>query len=368
MERLSDSDVAALLDFVSAAERFTDVPSFRRGVLVSLCRLVECDVAALFEGDPVNGRLSLTVEPPELQPLADIEALTRHLFQHPMLRHLFRTGSGYTTKLSDFLSIDELHRLELYQEFFKPVPIEYQMGFSVPLWGATPIGFSVNRADRDFSERDRLVLDLVRPHLIRAFRCAESHSPRRAVLDVLGEVVAEADPAVVLLSSDGSIRLATGPAEEWLRDYLGAPSARCGGHLPHALEPWLRDVRAHGNGAAPLSTPGRDLEIERPYGRLLLRFLPGSEAPDEHDAVLLQERRLAPGPARLRTLGLSERETEVLALVASGQTNAQVGFSLAISERTVDKHLEHVYRKLDVSGRTAAAATAFAAVGGWAPA
>ena len=53
---------------------------------------------------------------------------------------------------------------------------------------------------------------------------------------------------------------------------------------------------------------------------------------------------------------LTARETEVLGLVATGATNAAIGHALAVSPRTVAKHLEHVYRKLDVSCRAAAVA------------
>jgi DNA-binding CsgD family transcriptional regulator len=56
--------------------------------------------------------------------------------------------------------------------------------------------------------------------------------------------------------------------------------------------------------------------------------------------------------------GLSAREVDVLGLVASGLTNAQVARELFISPNTVNRHLNSIYHKLDVSSR--AAATRFA--------
>jgi DNA-binding NarL/FixJ family response regulator len=56
--------------------------------------------------------------------------------------------------------------------------------------------------------------------------------------------------------------------------------------------------------------------------------------------------------------GLTSREVEVLALLASGRTNKQIGRQLFVSPRTVGHHIQHIYRKLDVSTR--AAATLFA--------
>ena len=57
---------------------------------------------------------------------------------------------------------------------------------------------------------------------------------------------------------------------------------------------------------------------------------------------------------------LSGREVEVLALVAKGLTNADIGRALHISEATVKTHLLRTFGKLDVSDRTAAVTTAMA--------
>jgi HD-GYP domain-containing protein (c-di-GMP phosphodiesterase class II) len=53
--------------------------------------------------------------------------------------------------------------------------------------------------------------------------------------------------------------------------------------------------------------------------------------------------------------GLTEREVEVLRLLARGHTNKQMGRQLFISPKTVGSHVEHIYQKLGVSSRAAAA-------------
>ena len=57
--------------------------------------------------------------------------------------------------------------------------------------------------------------------------------------------------------------------------------------------------------------------------------------------------------------GLTQREGEVLALVASGQTNKDIAAALHLSERTVARHLSNIFTKVDVTSRTAAAAFAY---------
>lgn len=55
---------------------------------------------------------------------------------------------------------------------------------------------------------------------------------------------------------------------------------------------------------------------------------------------------------------LSSREIELLAMLATGATNKQLAQAMFISEATVKTHLVHIYRKLDVTNRTAAINTA----------
>jgi DNA-binding CsgD family transcriptional regulator len=94
-----------------------------------------------------------------------------------------------------------------------------------------------------------------------------------------------------------------------------------------------RDAHANGVGASDVRSGGPRLTI-----------VPGfavSSAPTESDAF-----------------GLSPRERDVLALIAKGRTNREIGTELFISERTVGVHVGRVLAKLAVSGRVEAAAVA----------
>jgi DNA-binding CsgD family transcriptional regulator len=63
-------------------------------------------------------------------------------------------------------------------------------------------------------------------------------------------------------------------------------------------------------------------------------------------------------PDRRDTFGLSRREREVLALIAEGRTNREIGERLFISQKTVGVHVGNILAKLGVSGRVEAAAVA----------
>ena len=53
--------------------------------------------------------------------------------------------------------------------------------------------------------------------------------------------------------------------------------------------------------------------------------------------------------------GLTPREVEIVVQLARGRSNPEIAEALGVSRRTVTSHLEHVYTKLGVSGRTEAA-------------
>jgi DNA-binding NarL/FixJ family response regulator len=78
----------------------------------------------------------------------------------------------------------------------------------------------------------------------------------------------------------------------------------------------------------------------------------GAEPDAERVAFLLRHR------AERDTHGLTERELEVLRLVASGKSNRKIAAELVISEHTVARHLQNIFAKIDVSSRTAAASFA----------
>lgn len=71
--------------------------------------------------------------------------------------------------------------------------------------------------------------------------------------------------------------------------------------------------------------------------------------------IFSQINKLSTRPVESRPHGLTEREIEVLRLVARGNSNKTIARQLFISEKTVKNHLTNIFQKLDVSDRTQAA-------------
>ena len=95
-------------------------------------------------------------------------------------------------------------------------------------------------------------------------------------------------------------------------------------------------------------------------GRLALPAAAASEggvddATDEEPTTPTRSEMAVPTQAPFAGLGLSARETEVLALVAAGRTNGQIAQELFISPKTASVHVTHILDKLGVSSRIEAA-------------
>jgi DNA-binding CsgD family transcriptional regulator len=120
------------------------------------------------------------------------------------------------------------------------------------------------------------------------------------------------------------------------------------------------------------------LRSDQGAGPVLRLMLGRRDRPfDRHDMAMadLVQPHLAGAldHARLRTVAtagsrrmsrLTEREREVLALVAEGRTNRDIASALFIEARTVDKHVEHIRTKLGSRSRAGAAAQWAMAVAG----
>jgi DNA-binding CsgD family transcriptional regulator len=145
------------------------------------------------------------------------------------------------------------------------------------------------------------------------------------------------DPLVK--SAELALSLGAKPLLRELRELAG----RARIPLPPEVDEMLADTsRAATHGGAP-GEPGL-LAHGRTNGRSeLVKAIAGEQ----------------PAPARRTdTFGLSGREREVLALVAQGRTNREIGERLFISQKTVGVHVGNILAKLEVSGRVEAAAVA----------
>ena len=168
---VASRDVERLLRFVSEAEDLGGEEPFTSEFLVELGRIVEADWIGYNELDCVRRKVHVFALRPGDDPDGELDGPTWQLLRdhHPVCRAHER-GDFRTLKVSDFLTRRELHRSQLYNDWFRPAQVEHEIELALPSPQWHTRTFILDRrgkASADFSERDRLVLDLLKPHLTR---------------------------------------------------------------------------------------------------------------------------------------------------------------------------------------------------------
>lgn len=173
----------------------------------------------------------------------------------------------------------------------------------------------------------------------------QTHTRNARLTRLAREAVDVAGFGVLLVDTLGRIAWRSPQAAIWLEAAeKTADSATPHGHLPAAVYD-------------ALESDSDEVFVTQAGVRLGVRNM-GSVGLGE--TMLLLEQRNSNGavPSRLAQAALTPRETEVLSWLAKGKTNRDIGDILGMSHRTVNKHLEHVFEKLGVETRAAAAALA----------
>ena len=323
MARLSRSDLGQALDFLAEAERVDGPDPFPSELLDLLRDLVGCDYVTYCELDRPGERTLLLAGcaragEVDASLTFDDRIFWRLRHEHPVCAYQDRTGDFAPRKISDFLTSRQLHRLDLYGEFLRPFGVEYELDAGLPAPPTHTKVLLLSRQRRDFTERERLLLEVLRPHFASLYAAARN----RRVLAAL-EASREAADDLVVLGRHCTVDFVGRNARERLRRYFGSePEPR----VPEVVRDWL------------LQASRRPLTARRGERRLTVRRL--------GDVLVLREEAAC----------LTTREVEVLELVAEGRTNAEIAATLWLSPGTVRIHLQHIYEKLDVPNRTAAVA------------
>jgi DNA-binding CsgD family transcriptional regulator len=189
--RLSGSDYRGILKFVHAAGEVDGPDPFPEQVLARLRELVPCDTVSYGdfdsdcekEGHVWRTGVRYAGEPRAPVTPAVIEAHARLAYQYPY--RPWSPEARRALRWSDLLTRGEWHALDLYWEVCRPLDGEHELD----LWLATPDGvaggFGFDSFKRDFSERDKLVLDTLRPHVVQLWCNAAGRRRESRLLAVL---------------------------------------------------------------------------------------------------------------------------------------------------------------------------------------
>lgn len=308
--------------------------------------------AAFHQVDTRYPQMSVVLNPEDFDYPAELRDRSGQLQgEHPISRHVRATGNGAAMRISDLMSQAEYHDMEFYRDVYAHLGVEYQLAFLLPGPKTIRIGITLSRSDRDFTDEERDLCELLRSPIA----AIHANATREALLSETVRHHVASDPSAALIACDGEQLLALDDRATFLVARLHRQDTPAG----RAFAAWLDEARA---GSVMLEDPLPDRHHTTwsdDLGCLEIRHIPGRDGND-----LLVVHDLSPDPtSALRAIGLRPREADVLELVMTGCDNRKIADRLAITQATVKKHLENIYRTLGVSTRTAAAAAGFQAIG-----
>jgi DNA-binding NarL/FixJ family response regulator len=167
----------------------------------------------------------------------------------------------------------------------------------------------------------------------------------------VGAIVADARPDVVIVDDLG----APTEAVKRIAEVHGAvPGAKVILLVPDTSLDWIEDAVRSGAHAV-LSKTIDPVSA----GTLLREIVRGTVFHCLADSTVRAGRMTQESGTAHESLGLTQRELELLRLVASGATNNRLARQLFVTEQTVKFHLSNIYRKLGVANRTQASRFAY---------
>jgi DNA-binding CsgD family transcriptional regulator len=324
MPWLADSDLGSARGFVREIATTRTVADLRRSALSGLAELVPADVLTWDRINLATGAVCHEAVPADAEPIGAFDAIVRRVADHPLLRAHAARG-GLALRLSEVVEPRRLARSQLYGDLFHRSGVEHGIAIGVRTGRGEAVVAGLGRTEREFSERDREILDLVRPGLEAALRSAEAQG---RLVRALAASPAQGT-AIVLLDDYGEIERSSLPGDRWLAEHFGA--AEHPSWLPGPVADWL---------ALP---PRPALVSVRGGRRLTIHLLPG----DPH-ALLLEEEVASFRPDALHRLGLTPRETEVLRARTAMEDEADIAWELFLSLHAVRERLARLETKLGV--------------------
>lgn len=253
----------------------------------------------------------------------------------------------------DFLTNQQFHRTAIYNEFYKIYAIEHQLLFAFSDTPDSIITCAYSRTKSNFSEEERLVVNLISQHLRIAVQNAHKIEQFYKTESSLNSTLESKSNGVIVLNPDKQIVYESEFARRMLEKYFAEEKTQFGA-LPDCLNRWLNnECGKFGNDK--FSPPAQVFRVEKKDEKLEISLMYNAET---QEITLLLEEICSLSAKMSKHLNLTRRENEILFWISCGKTNKDIAVLLGISSRTVNKHAENIYVKLGVETRTAAASVA----------
>ncbi|HMK79591.1 MAG TPA: helix-turn-helix transcriptional regulator [Xanthobacteraceae bacterium] len=362
LAELSERDLrGAMAVLHSLAEASGNCRAFVAAALDQLTAVVPSDLTTLSLCDLARGTRRVIGRPGETLSDADRAAFDRHFREHPLVRFHGSHPRGPTQRISDCREAARFRDTPLYADYYRRLGVNYVMALPLRIDAGNVISVVFNRSRSDFRNGERALLDAIRRPLAALYRNLIVCEEAGRGLKCASELAAAGGWHMMRVTMAGRVIDASPAVLALLAHFFPRDGVGRGARLPQTLSDWFSHSRSWGL-ERPAVMGGEPFTAARQGAKLTVHFVP-----DPLDTaagyLLVKSERCEVRAAHLGRLPITGREREILALVAAGKTNGEIGTILSISARTVQKHLEHIFQKLGVETRTAAAICALSAAG-----
>lgn len=349
---MNPADLSKAILEVHDLKGFEELP---HAMLRAAARLLDFDAAAYNEFDSQRDEVRIINTLGDLA-LDLVPAFNAHLDEHPTYQAVKKTKMELTpVRWSDYVTLREFKQCGLYQEYFGKVGMNHQLAIALAYSPRLIVTLSFNRQNRDFTEADCSKLNLLAPHLEHAFRLQKERFELQQAVRL--HKAAAGIEAIAVVDGGGRYVVADNHVHALLSGYFhdtGNPL------LPAPLRRWLLDANAR---QVPFQAFGPRGELRvlppRPIPfRLVAEIAISDGALGDQWLLRFLELTDAECVEKLRALGLTHREAQVLRWIGEGKRNAEIATILGMSQRTVEKHCERIMEKLGLENRVAASALA----------
>jgi len=166
------------------AEAAGDAKAFARLGTEQLPRLVASEITTLSVCDLARNTRTVVTSPGAAISAVDRAAFDRHFAEHPLVRFHATHAGGGAHRISDSLSQAEFRESALYNEYYRRIGIDHVIAVPLFVDRGLLVSFVLNRNGKDFSDRERMLLDLVREPLAALYRHALARQRSFAELPV----------------------------------------------------------------------------------------------------------------------------------------------------------------------------------------
>ena len=161
----------AALDLLGAMnESALDKRVFAQLGVEQLPQLVASEFTTLSICHLASGRREVFGLPAGALSEQDRAAFDRHFHEHPLVRYNAYQGGRGTQRISDSLPIEQFRRSALYNDYYRRIRIDHAMALPIYVRDGVLVSFVLNRTRRNFTDRERALLDVLRPHLARVYQ------------------------------------------------------------------------------------------------------------------------------------------------------------------------------------------------------